>query len=402
MRLRIPWLMFFVTAILILSSFALYFYVDQKMDESVELRLFNFADNLLIEIAKDPSLFKKDPASFLFSSAGNEFVSSGVLVQFLDTSGNILAKSPGLKRNSLPFTKNEDDLIKDFETADGINLKTYQRTIGLEGRKLGYLIVGVSTSQIYHTLNRLRWILAMVMFCNIIILGFGINAIVSFNNLREQKKFLSFASHELRTPLSVILGHAEIALRDAAASKNCKEALETIKEESDWMNKLVSNLLIMFRGQANTQKINKTSFNLGELAADCASSLKTMYPKKNITLILPEEAEIKADQDQIKRLINNLLENAARNTKADGEITLEISSGPKYFKIKIKDDGVGIKKELQGKIFNAFYQIEEGRGGGVGLGLAISKWIIDSHKGKITVESETGKGTTFDIMLPKD
>jgi len=389
--------MIFVTAILILSSFALYFYIEQKMEESIELRLFNWADNLLLEIAKDPVLFKKDPASFLFSSTGNEFISSGVMVQFMDAGGNILAKSPGLKRNSLPFTKDENDMVKDFELTDATNLKTYQKIIEIEEWKLGYLIVGVSTSQIYHTLNRLRWILAMVMFCNIIILGFGINAIVSFNNLREQKKFLSFASHELRTPLSVILGHAEIALK----SKNCREALETIKEESDWMNKLVSNLLIMFRGQANTQKINKTSFNLGELAADCASSLKTMYPKKNITLNLPEEAEIKADQDQIKRLINNLLENAARNTKIDGEITFNISSHPKYFTLQVKDNGIGIKKELQGKIFNAFYQVEEGKSGGVGLGLAISKWIVDSHKGKITVESETGKGTTFDIMLPK-
>jgi signal transduction histidine kinase len=399
MRVRIPWLILFIIIILILSSFALYFYVERAISESTELRLFNWADNLLLEIARDPDHFKKSPSDFLFRSTSNEFISSGVLVEFIGPSGKVIARSPSLKREFLPFYKNEDDVIKDLEMEDGTELKIYQRSIELEGEKLGSLIVGVPTSQIYHTLNWLKDILAIVMFCTVIILGFGINAIVSIGALNEQRNFLNFASHELRTPLAIIQGNAEVALRDNSIPADYRKTLATIKEEADWMSKHISNLLMVFRSHAGRLKLNKTEFNLGELLADCASSIKIIYPQKQIILNLPEEAEIFADLDQIKRLIMNLVENAARHTAPDGEIRLELESRPKIFILKVKDNGRGISKDAQKKIFKAFYQVEQGKGG-AGLGLAISKWIVDAHKGKIQVKSEIGKGSEFVVTLP--
>lgn len=398
MRIKTPWLLAFITVILVLSSFLLYFSIARQREEAAELRLLNWADQLMLEIAKDPAQFKKAPASFLFSY-GNEFISSGGLVQFVDLRGKILAKSPGLKRSSLPYEENDDDVIKDIIMPGGTDLKIYQDTIEVNEQTIGRLVIGLPTSQISHDLNQLRWILALFMSCTIVILGFGINALVSFETIRNQKRFLSFTSHELRTPLTIISGHAEVALR--SSPDQYRETFETIKEEADWLNKLVSNLLLMFRQQAGMQKLNRTAFNLGELVSECALTLKQLYPERKLTLQLAEDSSIRADRDYIKKVLNNLLENAGRNTAPQGEIKIELKSFPRSLELKVQDNGVGIAKEKQKHIFDAYYQIEQGKAGGAGLGLAIAKWIIDSHHGRIRVESEPGKGAAFIIKLPK-
>jgi signal transduction histidine kinase len=393
--------MIFIAGILIFSSVTLYSFVEQKLEQWVELRLLNWADNLLIDIQQAQDRFKANPSNFIFSSTGNEFTSSGILVQFMDTGGKILAKSPSLKRSSLPFAVNEDDILKDVEMSDGTNLKTYQRSIEFDDRKLGYLVVGIPTSQFHNAVNSLRVILAIVMTCTIIIMAFGINGIMSYESIRNQRKFLSFASHELRTPISVISGHAEVSLRGSSLSPECRETLTTIKEEADGLNSLVSDLLLIFRTQSGVQKIKKQYFNLSELLADCTSAVKKRYPRKNITLNLPQDSQIKADEAQMKKLINNLLENAAKFTAENGVVWIDLESKPSGFVLKVKDNGIGIKKVLQKNIFNAFYQVEQGKSGGVGLGLAIAKWVVDAHKGRIQILSEEGKGTQFTVSIPK-
>jgi signal transduction histidine kinase len=393
--------MVFIAGILIFSSVTLYSFVEQKLEQWVELRLLNWADNLLIDIQQAQDRFKANPSNFIFSSTGNEFTSSGILVQFMDTNGKILAKSPSLKRNSLPFAINEDDILKDVEMSDGTNLKTYQRSIEFDDRKLGYLVVGIPTSQFHNAVNNLRVILAIVMTCTIIIMAFGINGIMSYESIRNQRKFLSFASHELRTPISVISGHAEVSLRGKTLPPECRETLNTIKEEADGLNNLVSDLLLIFRTQSGVQKIKKQYFNLSELLADCTSAVKKRYPRKNITLNLPQDSQIKADEAQMKKLINNLLENAAKFTPENGIVKIDLESQPSGFVLNVRDNGIGIKKELQKNIFNAFYQVEQGKSGGVGLGLAIAKWVVDAHRGKIRIFSEEGKGTQFTVSIPK-
>jgi len=167
------------------------------------------------------------------------------------------------------------------------------------------------------------------------------------------------------------------------------------------MNRLVSNLLLVFRKGLGKEMPRKVSFNLGELVADSASAVKSRYPGKVLVLNLPEEAEIKGDPDQLKQVISNLLENAARYTPKSGRIEVSLISEPKQFVLKVKDNGIGIKKSLQKKIFDAFYRVEQSDHKGMGLGLAIAKSIVEAHGGSIRVESEVGKGSTFTVCLPK-
>lgn len=402
MRLKlIPSISILLTIILVIAAFILYYTFNRIAEEDAELHLLNRANNLELEISSRPDLFKKDPASFVFSASKNEFTSSAILVQFLDKQGNLLAKSPNLKQNSLPFTSNENDTFKDIELSDGTELKVFQKEINLNKLDKGFIVVGAPTSQIDRNLENLRNILIVVIFCTIVILGFCLNALVAYDFIRNQRKFFSFASHELRTPLSIISGNTELALRKERQPEEYKETLDIIKNETDWMSRLVSNLLIIFRNQAGTEKINRCRFNFGELVMEAASSLKKRYPTKSITLKLPDDIEIYADADRIKQAVNNLLENAARYTVADGKINISLASEANRFILEVSDNGKGIDEKLQKKIFDAFYRLEKEENEGMGLGLAITKWIVEAHKGNIKVVSEDGKGAIFTVILPK-
>jgi signal transduction histidine kinase len=402
MRFRLTyWLVAFLAAVLAISSLALYFYVRQDLVERAELRISNWADDLLVDIAEKPELFQKQPAKFILPSKSNEFAGSRVLVQLIDEKGNLLARSPGLKLSALPFTLGEDDVLKDIALEDGTRLKIYQRQIDIGGKLLGYIIVGANSSDIPGVLHNLRNVLITIMLSALVLIGLGVGAFTSLSVIERQKKFLSFASHELRTPLSVIAGNAEVALRRERLAEEYKEALQTIKEESDWMNKLVANFLFVSRSEMGGEKPKKVKFNFGELLTDSASALKKRYPRKDLTLVLPSEAEIKADPDRIRQVVNNLLENAASHTAENGKIGIKLADGPTGYVLEIADNGSGIEPQLQKKIFDAFYRIEQKENEGMGLGLAITKWIVASHGGRIEVKSEKGRGATFTVYLPK-
>ena len=402
MRLRlIPFLVIFLAVVLAGAALTLYFYVQQNLVERTELRISNWADDLLVDIAEQPESFLKQPEKFILPSQSSEFAGSRVLVQLMDDKGRLLARSPGLKLNALPFTLGEDDVLKDFELEDGTRLKIYQRQIDVGGRVLGYVIVGANSSDIPGVLNNLRNVLVVVMLGALALIGFGVYAFTSASLLERQRKFLDFASHELRTPLSVIAGHAEVALRREQSPAGYQETLRTIKEESDWMNKLVANFLFLSRSEAGGERPKKSLFNFGELLTDAASALKKRYPRKDLTLVLPPEAGIKADPDRIRQLVNNLLENAAKYTAEDGRIGIKLSADPTGYTLEVGDNGVGIAPPLRKKIFDPFYRIDQKANEGMGLGLAISRWIVAAHGGRISVRSEPGRGSTFTVYLPK-
>lgn len=234
-----------------------------------------------------------------------------------------------------------------------------------------------------------------------VIVGFSVSFIARMGILENQKRFLSFTSHELRTPLSVISGHAEVALRNEMDSSQYKETLRLIRDESVWMNRLVSNLLSFFRSESGAEKLHKKEIHLSEIIVSEASSIKSRYPKKKITLKLNSEDSIMADPDQMKKVVSNLLDNAAKYTADDGSILVSLENEKDRLILKVKDDGVGIKSDTQNKIFEPYFRIEGAPSKGMGLGLAITKWVVQAHGGTISVSSRTGEGSTFTVSLPR-
>jgi hypothetical protein len=230
MRLRLSALIItFIAATMIFSAVSFHQLFKKNLLEGAELKLITYADNIILDIAEDPSKFAANPSKFLFPTAGEEFTSGSYLVEFLDNNGNLLAISPNLKRDQLDFSPYEDDLMKDIETKDGAKLKTFQKIIDVSGQKLGYIIIGTPMTQLYHIIGVVQYSLMAMLFGVIAVLGFGISAIISVSLIRSQKLFLGFASHELRTPLSVISGYAEIASRDKNITDNCRNAVANIR-----------------------------------------------------------------------------------------------------------------------------------------------------------------------------
>ncbi len=386
--------------ILAVSAITLFILFKKTLNENIEIRLDHWADNLIIEIAKNPVGFKSNPEEFLFLTSKNEIISAGVLVQFMDKNGKVLAKSPGLKSNSLPFDIKDTDTINDIEFIDGTRIKTCQSSIMVNKRLLGYVVVGLSTTQMYQNLNKVRNILIAVMFSTMIILGTGINALMNLNVVSNQRLFFSFASHELRTPLAIISGHAEVALRDPTLSESTLKAFKTIQQESVWMSRMVNNLLLIFRSKTGTEPLHMQDCMLGEMLIESSTALKTRFPDVQISLTLSQNSSIYADPDKIRQAINNLLDNAAKYTQGLGKIDIHLEEFPHHLHLEVKDNGPGIPLKLQKKIFDPYYRIAKHESG-MGLGLALVKWIIESHKGKIKISSSETTGTAFHITLPK-
>jgi signal transduction histidine kinase len=250
------------------------------------------------------------------------------------------------------------------------------------------------------SLHQLRIALLIVMICTLIILSYGIYSLMLFETIGIQKRFLGFVSHELRTSLTAISGEAESFTRYPHSSQEAGQIIHNIAKETKWMNRLLSDLLLLFNKRASHETVTLTWFNASDAILDVASTIKRNYPQKKIELQLPEASDIKANPDRFRQMLYNLMENAAKYTDETGRIVVTLAKTEKQFVLKVTDNGVGIKKADQSQIFKEFYRTASAIEKGAGLGLAIVKWIVDLHRGKIHVESELGKGSAFTVTIP--
>lgn len=400
MRRRLSiWVSVFLSGALLVSGVAMYSYYRSQLLKGVDDRMIRAASNIVAAIAKNPRRFSRDPQRYIFTGTRNEYTSGSVLVQFMSLDGELTARSPGLVNFFLPFSLGEDDVIKDIEIDDGTKLKIYQRLIVIGERKMGYVVVGQPVTQAYHNLEILRNIIIVITVLSVVILGSLISALVSKNVMSNHRRFLSFASHELRTPLAIIIGNADIALK----SKNLEDyetAVTVIRDEAEWMKRLVANLLLIFRSQAGSEIIIPGHFDLSELMLEEVGSLKRRFPDKTIDIQLPNTSDCYADPDKIRQVIRNLLDNAAKYSPSGGLISISATTHKSKTSVTVKDNGHGMDPSTQKHIFDAYYRLNYTDIEGAGLGLAIVKSIIDAHHGKIHITSTVGKGTEFRVEFP--
>ncbi|MCX7769532.1 MAG: ATP-binding protein [Proteobacteria bacterium] len=225
----------------------------------------------------------------------------------------------------------------------------------------------------------------------------------SFEQIRQ---FSADASHELRTPLTIIKGEIEVALRSERTVEEYQDTLVSILEEIDRMSRIVEDLLLIAKADAKEVIIEKKRIKLNNILNELCEQLSIFAEAKNVELHydnLPE-VEINADPLRLRQVFTNIIENAIKYNVNNGKVFVSIEEDEHNYIVKVKDTGIGIRKEDIGKIFDRFYRADKSRKreiGGAGLGLSICKWIIESHGGYIKVESEYGKGSTFSIYLPK-
>ena len=223
------------------------------------------------------------------------------------------------------------------------------------------------------------------------------------NLIKQEKQFTSDASHELRTPISVILAQGEYLL-DIAKDEKEKELAQTIVDKSKQVSKLVSRLLLLARIDQRRQKFNKDKVDLGVLVDIAVDSMKELAAQKEILLFtnVPEGTIVDADESLLLSAITNLISNGIKYGNESGHVSVSASKLGDRTEIIVTDNGVGISEEHIDKIWTRFYRVDDVRNdedNSNGLGLSMTKSIIELHGGEITVKSSLGCGTEFRIIL---
>jgi PAS domain S-box-containing protein len=218
-------------------------------------------------------------------------------------------------------------------------------------------------------------------------------------NMRKDA-FIAMATHELKTPLTSLTGYLQL-LRQAPDNPNSTIFIEKAATVAKKMVTLVNDLFDMSKIQAGKLQLDLEQFELNSFVADLLDTYKAAYPQFRFQLHAGQEVMIEADKMRLEQVFSNLLNNAIKYSDNKPLAEVFINTEETAATVQVKDYGIGIKHENQQHIFTAFYR-EEGLSKipGLGLGLAITKEIIERHKGNIWLESEPGKGTVFTFTLP--
>jgi heavy metal sensor kinase len=225
------------------------------------------------------------------------------------------------------------------------------------------------------------------------------------NSVGQMKQFTASISHELRTPLTTLRGEAEIALLEARSVEEYKRVLASQLEEFDKLSHMINQLLVLANAEAGEIQWTAQSVDLSELMVSLVEQLEPVSAAKRIALKTTAQSHVnvRGDASWIERVILNLLDNAIKFTPEGGHVEVSIAVEGREAALQVQDSGIGIPPQALPHIFERFYRAEPSRSKqieGVGLGLALARWIVEKHRGRITVESQPGKGTCFTVLLP--
>lgn len=450
------WFSLIVFAILVLSGALLYTLLGSYLNNTVDNNLKAYSERVhgLFLTNQDPQ-----PMDFNMIHSGlppvNEFASPGIYIQIIDASGNIVVKSDNLARQSLPVSLPLiEEGFKDVATietvaaGDNASVRIMATPLFLKNRTL-LLEIAQSLKPIEDTMNNVR--LAMLGGVSLALLlsvlsgaflvqralapveqitktasSIGESSDLSrrvgytgpadeigrlamtFDQMIErlhrffqsQKSFVADASHELRTPLTVIRGNTDLLERNMSEADR-RDSLRAIKTESNRMATILADLLLLAEIESGqTERQEKVS--LKELVRDEAKRAHPLSGNRKIITERLEDISITGYSYRLKQLLSNLVNNAIKYTPDEGSITLSLFREGEWARLEVSDTGIGIPAEHLPLIFDRFYRVDKARsraGGGTGLGLAIVKGIAEQHGGKVTVTSQTGKGSTFTAWL---
>jgi two-component system CheB/CheR fusion protein len=224
---------------------------------------------------------------------------------------------------------------------------------------------------------------------------------------RRRSEFITTVSHELRTPLQSIMGFTKLMVQDKAPDPiTQKRFLDTIDKQSERLAGLIGDLLDISRLESGKFVLNRQRLSLRDTIRSAIYELSNLIKEKAILIVdnIPEGLpEIEADESRIKEVMLNLVGNAIKFSSEGGKITVNAQATHNEILVQIIDQGIGIPAEALPNLFQKFYQINGSSTrirGGLGIGLYITKQIVEAHGGQIWVESELNKGSTFSFTLP--
>lgn len=457
------WYVGLLALLLIFFGVALYTTVYITSYQEVDRSLHQRASDIQASLATVLTL-QEDPWAVLrrgglFLPTADVFANGAIYVQLSGTDGTVLSRSENLGNQRLIIPQEQLDRVKlgetvpsDF-TVNQTRLRAYVAPIVTRsGQVVGYIELAQSLQQVDTTLRDLATLIIISIAAGLATAAVGgwfiagnilepIDRVTmtaqkitrardlgrrievpatndevgrlaqTFNEMlarieelfRVQQRFVADVSHELRSPLTAVRGNLDLLKRGAADDPaERQQVIEVIDSETSRMSRLVSDLLLLARQDAGVP-IAKHPIELDTLLLEVYRQAQLSAKGVKLTLGAEDQAIIVGDRDRLKQVFLNLVDNAIKYTPQGGEVTLSLSKDDTWVKVAVRDTGIGIAPENIPNLFDRFYRVDKARSrdaGGTGLGLAIAKSVVDAHNGKLTVESEPGKGSTFTVWLP--
>ena len=375
-----------------------------------------------------------------------------VFVQVLDAQGVLVASSENVVKLDLPLPPQvTKPTYYDYRLAQNRPLRLMAAPVLANERPIGVVVVGQSLRLAYGSLrqavSRMLAVGAVALSVTIplmgLLLGRGLaplqrvadtaaeivatgdmarrvstvgtatevekvaeafNAVVARveRQLEAQRRLLADTSHELGNPLTVLRTDLSL-LSQELDPELWAETVAEADREAERMGRLVDELLQLSAADVSPLHLRKEPLDLGQLAADVVSRLRTLAGSRQLLLKLSTHPPLDGDRERLGQVLTNLLDNAIRHTSETGEIVVSVSHGPGIASVCVSDDGVGIAPEHLPHLFERFYRVDRARSrtsGGTGLGLAIALMIAQAHGGGLRVESTPGQGSKFTLDLP--
>ena len=401
-------LMLWYAGVLALSlvAFALVIYYaaakgfHDRQDESLRSTAQTVASAYVEEIGEAHSLTKAAEIVLVELTFPNRYV------QIIDSNGHSIASSKNLSGTHLTIPPGTVGFVTVDDTRVAVVPVSSDPT-------LGFAAVAEPLSVLEEGLGQLRrdffagvpLVLVLASLGGYILARKSLEPIASMVN--EQQRFIADASHELRTPLAVLRGETEVALGRTRTVEEYQESLTLIQEEAERLSRIVEDLFILARQpiQSPTALV-KEPVSLTDVVKDCARAAQVLASRKGVRLKLENDSTsiaLNADEELIKRMILNLLDNAVKYTPEGGEISLALEKHNGSAEIVVRDTGIGLSQTDQQRVFDRFYRVDKARSralGGAGLGLSIARSIVEAHGGNITIDSTPRHGSTFTVSLP--
>ena len=220
---------------------------------------------------------------------------------------------------------------------------------------------------------------------------------------RAKDEFISLVSHELRTPLTVVMGSLKTARTPGLSEEDVRMLVENAVDGAESMDDIIQNLLELSRAQAGRLELSQKNVYLRDIIGRALEHIRFHYPEHVYSTRFPEEKHFfSVDPVRAERVVYNLVENAAKYSPENSEITVSVKAEDSALTVSVADRGIGIPRERQNELFEPFARLvtQQQHTRGLGLGLVVCKRLVEAHGGRIWVESEEGEGSTFCFTVP--
>jgi len=446
-----------LSLILVIFASGIFIYFRNSLQDSIDAKIRSIGEVLSSSMTDthNTSVFGNFER-YLENVLGRK--PKGKFIQIMDTSGRIGAKMSDIEGEALPTSFNaleramKGEIV--YETIERTKPRLRMVTIPImENKKITSVVqVGTSLEDFDETIKKLLLIMIISIPTSIsvtIVFGYfmakkalrPVDQIrraaikISSSNLDEKidiagrrdelgrlaetfnamigrlkdafqrvNQFSIDVSHELKTPLTILKGETEVALRKEREKADYQKLLLSNLEEIDRMSCIIDDLLLLSKADSKEIKLNVEEVALRDLIMDVCMNMKVVADKKEVELQTNEleDVRLKGDELKLRRMLLNVVENGIKYSQIGGKVTVSSFVNDGYVQIDVKDEGIGISEEDIKFVFDRFYRADRSRKreSGSGLGLSISRWIAEAHKGSIEVKSQPAKGSMFTIKLP--